>query len=81
MARLLTGLSKAWRQTQRMFHFLTGLAFMFLAGVGVSVSLGAWRHHLADPSLGLFRTGLLVAFTLVLIFFCLYSFLKARSIR
>lgn len=72
---------KAWRQTQRVFHFLVGLVFMFLAAVGISVSIDAWRNYVDHPSAGLFRFSLFAVFTLLLIFFCLFSFLKVRSIR
>ncbi|MGH9342793.1 MAG: hypothetical protein ACRD19_03400 [Terriglobia bacterium] len=54
---------------------------MGLAGVGISVSMEAWRIHLSHPSISLFRFYLFTAFTIVLIFFCLFSFLKARSVR
>lgn len=81
MSKLAGRVQKGWRQTQRIFHFLVGLAFMALAGVGISVSMEAWRIHLSNPSISLFRFYLFTAFTIVLIFFCLFSFLKARSVR
>ncbi len=78
----LTGkMQRGWRQTQRIFHFLVGLAFMCLAGVGISVSMEAWRTHLSHPSVSLFRCFLFAGFTILLIFLCLFSFLKARSVR
>lgn len=81
LSKLAGKVQKGWRQAQRLFHFLVGLAFMALAGVGVSVSMEAWRLHLSNPSVSLFRFYLFTAFTIVLVFFCLFSFLKARSVR
>lgn len=58
-----------------------GLAFLFLAGAGAWVSVAAWQSYLENPSEGLWRFGFLTGFTLLLFILCLYSFLKARSVR
>lgn len=66
---------------QRLFHLLVGLAFLFLAFAGASVSFSEWRYYEATPSVGLVRFGLLAGFTVLLLIFCLYSLAKARSVR
>ncbi|MGH9439905.1 MAG: hypothetical protein ACRD22_19005, partial [Terriglobia bacterium] len=58
-----------------------GLIFMALAVFGATVSLSEWNLYLEHRSAGLLRFYLYSGFTIVLAFFCLYSFLKARSIR
>jgi hypothetical protein len=60
---------------------LVGLVFLVLAAAGTTVSLSEWRYYLQSPSVGLFRFVLVASFTVLLVIFCLYSFLKARSIR
>lgn len=66
---------------QRFFHLLVGLAFLFLAFGGASVTFLEWRYYRTAPSVGLVRFGLLAGFTVLLVIFCLYSFAKARSVR
>ena len=66
---------------QRLFHLLVGLAFLFLAFAGASVSFSEWRYYEVTPSVGLVRFGLLAGFTVLLLIFCLYSLAKARSVR
>ncbi len=79
--KLVSALGRAYRQAQRVFQFLIGLTFMVMAGMGTVLSATEWKEHLDHPASGLVRFYLFAGFTLVLIFFCLYSFLKARSIR
>ncbi|MGH9406850.1 MAG: hypothetical protein ACRD3D_13565 [Terriglobia bacterium] len=81
MGKLEASARKVWRQMQRVFHFLVGVAFLALAAIGISVSLDAWRMHSTHPATSLLRFYLLAGFTIFLIFFCLFSFLKARSVR
>lgn len=69
------------RQAERMFHVLVGMVFLVLAFAGVTVSITEWQYYERSPSQGLLRFGLLASFTIVLFIFCLYSFLKARSVR
>ncbi len=69
------------RQAERMFHVLVGLVFLVLAFAGVTVSITEWQYYQRFPSQGLLRFGLLASFTMLLFIFCLYSFLKARSVR
>ena len=73
--------SQCLRGAQRLFHMLIGLAFLVLAVAGASVSFSEWQYYLRSPSVGLTRCVLLASFTVLLIIFCLYSFVKARSIR
>ena len=78
----LSELLSGWmRQAERMFHVLVGLVFLVLAIAGVTVSMTEWQYYERSPSQGLLRFGLLASFTVVLFIFCLYSFLKARSVR
>jgi hypothetical protein len=73
---------KRWiRQVKRMFHMLVGLVFFGLALAGAWLSFVAWKDYLAAPSQGLWRFGLEAGFSAFLLVLCLYSFLKARSVR
>lgn len=72
---------KAKRQAHRMFEFVLGLLFLFAALCCITVALDKWRIYLDNPGGGLGLFYLFAAFSLLLIFCCLYSFLKARSIR
>ncbi len=81
MSKWVSAAAWAYRRAQRVFELMVGVVFMFLAGVGAAVSLSEWNNYLEHRSAGLFRFYLYSGFTIVLIFFCLYSFLKARSIR
>ena len=81
MSRLSDLIGRWFRQAQRFFHMLVGLAFLFLALAGVAVSLDEWRFYRAAPSVGLVRFSLLASFTVLLIIFSLYSFAKARNVR
>jgi uncharacterized membrane protein len=69
------------RQAERLFHMLVGLVFLALTVAGVTVSITEWQYYQRSPSQGLVRFGLLASFTVLLFIFCLYSFLKARSVR
>ncbi|MGO8733951.1 MAG: hypothetical protein ACLQVM_14345 [Terriglobia bacterium] len=73
--------SHYFRHAQRLFHTLVGLAFLALAVAGTTVSVSEWQDHLRSPSEGLVRVILYASFTVFLVILCLYSFLKARSIR
>ena len=81
MSKLGYLFSQFFRNAQRLFHMLVGLAFLVFAVAGVSVSVSEWQYYLKSPSVGLVRFILLASFTVLLIIFCLYSFLKARSVR
>jgi ABC-type uncharacterized transport system permease subunit len=81
VSRIGSHLKFTWRQVQRLFHFVIGLAFLGLAGACVMVSLEEWKHYLETPSAGLGWFSALAAFALLLLLLALYSFLKARSVR
>ena len=70
-----------FRNAQRVFHMLVGLAFLIFAVAGASVSFWEWQYYVKSPSVGLVRFVLFASFTVLLIIFGLYSFAKARSIR
>ena len=69
------------RQAQRLFHLVVALAFLGLAAVGAEVSFSEWRFYEKSPEIGPVRLALFAGFTLVLILFGLYSYLKARSVK
>jgi uncharacterized membrane protein len=73
--------TRLFRNAQRLFQMLVGLAFLVLAVAGACVSFWEWQYYLKCPSVGLVRFVLVASFTVLLIIFCLYSFAKARSIR
>jgi hypothetical protein len=73
--------TQLFRNAQRLFHMLVGLAFLVLAAAGATVSVSEWNYYLKSPSVGLARFILVASFTVLLVIFCLYSFAKARSIR
>lgn len=58
-----------------------GLVFLMLATAGAEVSVSEWKYYLKYPSVGWVRFVLFASFTVLLVIFCLYSFLKARSIH
>jgi len=64
-----------------MFHMSVGLAYLVLAAAGAAVSFSEWKYYLKFPSTGPVRFVLVASFTVLLVIFCLYSFLKARSIH
>jgi len=74
LSKLLYVLTQFFRNAQRLFHTLVGLAFLVLAAAGATVSLSERER---DHTMSL----VVASFTVVLIVFGLYSFAKARSIR
>jgi hypothetical protein len=74
-------LRRGVRQAHRIIEFAVGLAFFSLAIGCMSLCFTEWQRHQVNhaTSLGLFYT--FAGFSLVLVFFGLYSFVKARSIR
>lgn len=69
------------RQTQRMFHMLVGFAFLVLSLAGASVSIKLWSDFRSSPEQGMMSFDLVAGFTVFLFILCLYSFVKARSVR
>ncbi len=66
---------------RRLFQMLIGIAFLVLAVAGAAVSFSEWRFYRMAPSVGVARFSMIAGFTVLLIIFGLYSFLKARSIK
>jgi uncharacterized membrane protein len=81
LGKLSDLLSRWMRQAERLFHILVGLVFLVLTLAGITVSITEWQYYQRSPSQGLLRFGLLTSFTVLLFIFCLYSFVKARSVR
>ena len=81
MSNLGSLLTRWFRQAQRMFHMLVGLAFLVLTVAGASVSVRLWGDYRSAPEQGLVSFELVAAFTVLLFILCLYSFAKARSVR
>jgi hypothetical protein len=79
--RLMAQIGRGWRLARRLFHVLVGITFLFFAAAGVTLSLAEWRTYLEAPSNGPWRLGMMAGFTLLLLIFGLYSFVKARSVR
>ncbi|MBI4164944.1 MAG: hypothetical protein HY508_04335 [Acidobacteria bacterium] len=78
----LSDLLRSWLQSaERLFHALVGVVFLFFTLAGASVSYSEWKVYLHSPATGLVRLSLLLGFTVLLFGCCLYSFLKARSVR
>lgn len=78
---LCSGLRFGWRQTRRFFHVLVGLTFLIFAAIGASLTYSEWQAYVQNPSSGMWRLATIAGFTLLLVIFGLYSFLKARSVR
>jgi len=81
MSGLGSLLRYGWRQTRRFFHVLVGLAFFVFAGIGASLAFSEWQAYAHNPANGVWRFGTIAGFSLLLVIFGLYSFLKARSVR
>jgi hypothetical protein len=81
LSQLATLLVRCFRNTQRAFHMLVGLAFLILAVAGAAVCLSEWTDYRQAPERGLLGFGLVAGFTVLLIVCGLYSFVKARSVR
>ena len=81
MSDLGSLLSRWFRQAQRVFHMLVGLAFLGLSVAGASVSIKLWDDYRSAPEQGLVSLELVAGFTVLLFILCLYSFAKARSVR
>jgi uncharacterized BrkB/YihY/UPF0761 family membrane protein len=74
-------LRRLFCRARQLFHVLIGVAFLFLTVAGASVSLKLWQDYQKMPSQGVWSFGMVVSFTVLLLFFGLYSFVKARSVR
>lgn len=68
-------------RAQQLFHVMIGVVFLFLTMAGASVSMKLWQDYQKMPSQGMWGFAMVVTFTILLLVFCLYSFVKARSVR
>jgi hypothetical protein len=74
-------LQRLFCRAQQLFHVLIGVVFLFLTMAGASVSIKLWQDYQKMPNQGVWGLGMVVSFTVLLLIFCLYSFVKARSVR
>lgn len=82
MSKLSDLFIRWFRRAQQLFHMLVGLVFLCLALAGAAVSFQQWQDYQRQkPSVGMVGISLLAGFTALLFIFCLYSFVKARSVR
>ncbi len=75
---------RLFRRAQQLFHVLIGLVFLFLTMGMVTVSLKLWQEYQEMPGQGSLSFAIVIAsiaFTFLLFIFCLYTFVKARSVR
>jgi hypothetical protein len=72
---------QGWRHARRLFHILVGIAFLLLAAAGATESFAEWQAYTQRPMNGMWRFDVVAGFSVVLLIFGLYSFLKARSVR
>jgi len=68
-------------RAQQVFHLLIAVLFLFFTLAGISVSMKLWQDYQEIPSQGVWGFGMVACFTVLLLIFCLYSFVKARSVR
>ncbi|MGA8185117.1 MAG: hypothetical protein WB819_15920 [Terriglobia bacterium] len=68
-------------RARQVFHMLVAVLFLFLTMAGVSVSMKLWQDYQKLPSQGIWGFSMVASFTVLLLLFCLYSFVKARSVR
>lgn len=82
MASYIGALFGGWlRRARQVFHLLIGIAFLFLTLAGVSVSMRLWEDYRTAPATGPWAFSMVACFTVLLLIFSLYSFLRARSVR
>jgi hypothetical protein len=72
---------QGWRHTRRLFHMLIGMAFLLLAAAGATQSFAEWQAYAQRPMNGMWRFDVVAGFSVVLLIFGLYSFVRARSVR
>jgi len=72
---------QGWRHTRRLFHLAVGIAFLLLAAAGATQSFAEWQAYAQKPLNGMWRFDVVAGFTVLLLIFGLYSFVKARSVR
>ena len=68
-------------RARQLFHLMIAVLFLFLTMAGISVSMKMWQDYQNLPSQGVWGFSMVATFTALLLIFCLYSFVKARSVR
>jgi hypothetical protein len=58
-----------------------GLAFLVLTLAGASLTFSEWEGYRKTPGQGLVHFAMFGGFTVLLAILCLYSFVRARSVR
>jgi hypothetical protein len=66
---------------KRLFHMLITLAFMLLTVLVGAQALSEWLEYRKTPDAGLLYFDLYGGLTVFLAILCLYSYVKARSVR
>lgn len=66
---------------KRLFHMLIALAFMLLTALVGAQALSEWLAYRKAPDAGLLYFDLYGGLTVLLAILCLYSYVKARSVR
>lgn len=74
-------LGRLFCRMRQVFHLLIAVVFLFFTVAGISVSMKLWQDYQKLPSRGIWSFGMVASFTVLLLIFCLYSFVKARSVR
>ena len=68
-------------RARQLFHLLIAVLFLFFTMAGISVSMKLWQDYQKIPGQGIWGFSMVACFTILLLLFCLYSFVKARSVR
>jgi TRAP-type C4-dicarboxylate transport system permease small subunit len=68
-------------RARQLFHLLIAVVFLFFTMAGISVSMKLWQDYQKIPTQGIWGFSMVASFTVLLLIFCLYSFVKARSVR
>ena len=76
-----TFMGRLFCRARQVFHLLIAVLFLFLALAGISVSMKLWQDYQKMPGQGIWGFSMVASFTVLLLVFCLYSFVKARSVR
>jgi hypothetical protein len=66
---------------KRLFHLLIALLFMVLTLMSASLTYSEWEGYRKTPESGPILFTMFGGFTVFLAILCLYSFVKARSVR
>lgn len=73
--------ARLFRRAKQFFHMLIGIVFLLLTAAGTSVSIELWKDYQQTPGKVPWVFSMVASFTVLLLIFSLYSFLRARSVR